>query len=604
MPPAAGGLPQEPSDDSDDAGRASADDGAAHQPDDRASAHGPVAPRDRRPRPTSAGDARGAAVPAARRSPEDYPGDYPGLTGRHERTHPTRGPGDRAPVDRAPVDRAPGDRPVPAPGPLVLATLFPSSAAAVAPFRRGVAGRTVDLPAKPRLTEAGRHVRAGETACAAPATSAPAGVGTPGGTETTPKTTPSLPAPVGGAHDPGSGTSDRRQFHRIAGAVIGALLIEGQILEVSGMLAASPVQLALDRAEHVLTQALSAHEVIPPAHILAQTARLHRGLERLARRRMADSQWRRLRLLAGRVAVLRADAAFKQGNVTAARVLTTQGYDAGIAAGDGPLCGSAREVGAVAEFYDGRPAEALRLARDGQRHVSDGPVRARLVCQEARALAALGDVSGAAKALDHAYDLADQIPPDRWGRPGPSFDEFNPVEVAYNATTALCLLGRPRTAEEHAELALPKLDQMDAPGFRSVIRLDLSLALARAGRLELERVCHLASEAIQISWGRTVSSVSSRADELLAATRVHSEVPEVRDLGALVREWQRSAAQQQRPADGQAAAGSTAQLAGTALAVATGITLTKASGPTAKASTTMITGGGTEPGQDHPEASV
>jgi hypothetical protein len=346
------------------------------------------------------------------------------------------------------------------------------------------------------------------------------------------------------AEDPGSGMSDRRQFHRTAGAVLGTLLIEGQLLEVSGVLAAGPVQLTLDRAEQILAQVLSAHEVLPPAHVLAQTARLHRGLERLARRRMADGQWKRLRVLAGRVAVVRADAAFKQGDTAAARVLTGQAYSAGLAAGDGPLCGSAREVGAVAEFYEGQPAEALRLARDGQRHVTDGPVRARLVCQEARALAGLGDLRGAAGALDHAYELADRIPPDRWGRPGPSFDEFNPVEVSYNATTALCLLGRPRSAEEHAELALPKLDAMDAPGFRSVIRLDLSLALARSGRLELDRACALATEAIQISWGRTVASVSSRADQVLAATRPHGEVAEVRELASLVREWQRSASRQ------------------------------------------------------------
>ncbi|WP_007516611.1 hypothetical protein [Pseudofrankia saprophytica] len=382
--------------------------------------------------------------------------------------------------------------------------------------------------------------------------------------ETTPRTTPGAVATPRDEDDADKGASDRRQFHRLAaGAVMGALLLEGQILEVSGMLAASPVQLALERAEHLLGQALGAHEVIPPTHVLAQTARLHRGLERLARRRMADGQWKRLRVLAGRVAVLRADAAFKQGNVTAARVLTTQGYAAGLAAGDGQLCGSAREVGAVAEFYDGRPDEALRLARDGQRHVAGGPVRARLVCQEARALAGLGDVQGAARALDHAYDLADEIPPDRWGRPGPSFDEFNPVEVAYNATTALCLLGRPRAAEEHAELAMPKLDGMDAPGFRSVIRLDLSLALARAGRLELERACSLASEAIQISWGRTVASVSGRADQVLAATRAHSEVPEVRDLAALVREWQRSASEQ-GPRDGLPGVATAAALASVA----------------------------------------
>ncbi|ADP78201.1 hypothetical protein [Pseudofrankia inefficax] len=585
MPPATGGLPQEPSDDSDDAGHTPADDTTAERP---------------------AADGRGIVIPPARRSPDDYPADYPRLTGRHERAHAARGPGDRAPGDRAASGQATGAHPVPIrPASPLLATaaLFTTPPAATRPAGRASVDRVVDLPAKPRPLDTGRPVRAAEAAFAAGGTGALIGVGQPVGKETTAKTTPSPPAASCGADDSGTGTSDRRQFHRIAGAVIGALLIEGQILEVSGMLAASPVQLALDRAEHILTQALGAHEIIPPAHILAQTARLHRGLERLARRRMPDSQWRRLRLLAGRVAVLRADAAFKQGNVTAARVLTAQGYAAGLAAGDGPLCGSAREVGAVTEFYDGRPDEALRLARDGQRHVGSGPVRARLVCQEARALAALGDVQGAAKALDQAYDLADQISPDRWGRPGPSFDEFNPVEVAYNATTALCLLGRPRTAEQHAELALPKLDAMDAPGFRSVIRLDLSLALARAGRLELERVCHLASEAIQISWGRTVSSVSSRADQLLEATRVHGEVPEVRDLAALVREWQRSAAQQS-PAAGLATTQlSTGQLAGAAIVAAGGVTLAKAAGRTTKAATKMITSGDTEPGLTHPEAS-
>ncbi|ONH30727.1 hypothetical protein BL253_12445 [Pseudofrankia asymbiotica] len=417
-------------------------------------------------------------IPVARRSPDDHPGDYPGLTGSR-RSHPA----ESAPRPAPTTDSRPG------------------------------------APAHPSAETTS------ETTSAA--------VATPRGEDD---------SDIG---DSDTGTSDRRQFHRMAvGVAMGALLLEGQILEVPGMLAASPVQLALDRAEHLLGQALGAHEAIPPTHVLAQTARLHRGLERLARRRMADGQWKRLRVVAGRVAVLRADAAFKQGNVAAARTLTAQGYAAGLAAGDGQLCGSAREVGAVAEFYDGRPDEALRLARDGQRHVTGGPVRARLVCQEARALAGLGDVQGAARALDHAYDLADEIPPDRWGRPGPSFDEFNPVEVAYNATTALCLLGRPRAAEEHAELALPKLDGVDAPGFRSVIRLDLSLALARAGRLELERVCSLASEAIQISWGRTVASVSGRADQVLAATRVHSEVPEVRELATLVREWQRSASEQ------------------------------------------------------------
>jgi hypothetical protein len=323
---------------------------------------------------------------------------------------------------------------------------------------------------------------------------------------------------------------------------MGVLLADRKTMEVAEVRSASPVELSLARANAVLSDLLDAHEVTPPKQIVTQTFRLRQGLERIGRRAMQDGHIRDIQLLAGRVAVLGADATFKLGDADGARALTAQGYAAGVAAGDGPLCGSAREVGAVVEFYDGRPDEALRLARDGLYRIGSGPIGARLVCQEARALAALGDVRGAARSLDAAYDIADEISAEQWGRPGPSFETFNPVEVAYNATTALCLLGRPTAAQEHAEFALPKLDEMDAPGFRSVIRLDIALALARSGRLELEQACALASEAVKISWGRVVASVSGRADELLRVTRSNSEVPAVRELAALVREWQRSGA--------------------------------------------------------------
>ncbi len=340
-----------------------------------------------------------------------------------------------------------------------------------------------------------------------------------------------------------AGTSalpDRRQFHLYAGAtVVGVFLTDGQLADVVDGRGATPFQVALAHAEERLAALLRAHEYTVPAQVATQAVRLRSGLGRLARGSLQASDARRLRIIAGRLAVLHADAAFKLGEPDAARALAAQGYADGQWAGDGPLQGSAREIAAVAEFYGGRPAVALQLARDGLRHVSGGPVRARLVCQEARALAALGDVRGAALALDTAYDLADMIPVEQWGSPGPGFDTFHPVEVSYNATTALCLLGRPRAAEEHAQIAMPRLDAMNTPGFRSVIRLDLALALVRQGRLELDRVCALATEAITISWGRTVASASNRADELLAITRTHGDVRAVRELAAFVRDWQR-----------------------------------------------------------------
>ncbi|WP_239331443.1 hypothetical protein [Frankia sp. CiP3] len=334
---------------------------------------------------------------------------------------------------------------------------------------------------------------------------------------------------------------DRRQLHLYAGAtVVGVLLSDGQLADAVDARAAAPPQVALAHAEERLAALLCAHEHTSPAHVAAQAARLRHGLDSLARgASLRASDARRLRIIAGRITVLHADAAFKLGTADAARALAAQGYADGLWAQDGPLQGSAREIAAVIEFYDGCPDRALQLARDGLRHVGGGPVQARLVCQEARALAALGDVRAAAQALDTAYDLADMIPVEQWGSPGPGFDTFHPVEVAYNATTALCLLRRPRAAEEHAQIAIPRLDMMNAPGFRSVIRLDLALALVQQGRLELDRVCALATEAVRISWGRTVASASNRADELLAITRTHGDVRDVRELAAFVREWQR-----------------------------------------------------------------
>ncbi len=365
--------------------------------------------------------------------------------------------------------------------------------------------------------------------------------------------TPTTPAPGDADHL----ASSRRQFHLYAGAtVVGAFLPDRQLADVVDVRGTAALQTRFAHAEERLAALLHAHEYTSPSHVAAQAVRLRRDLDRLAQHSLSTSDARRLRVVAGRAAVLHADAAFKLGESDSARALAAYGYMAGESAGDGPLRGSAREIGAVAEFYSGRPDVALHLARDGLRQVSVGPVRARLVCQEARALAALGDVRAAARALDTAYDLADMIPVEQWGSPGPGFDTFHPVEVAYNATTALCLLGRPGAAEEHAQLAMPQLDTMKAPGFRSVIRLDLALALARQGRLELDRVCALATEAVAISWSRAVASASNRADELLAITRTHGEVRDVRELAAFVREWQRQGVRGRLPADSVGAAGS------------------------------------------------
>jgi hypothetical protein len=315
----------------------------------------------------------------------------------------------------------------------------------------------------------------------------------------------------------------------------------------------------LNWAEKRLARLLGSHEQLPPAHIVADAAHLRRVVDRSLRLPLSREERHRAAVTRGRVTVLQADAAFKLGDPDQARRLAADAYATAAAVGEGPLCGSAREIGAVIEFYAGRPADAVRLAEDGLRHVGDGPVRVRLICQEARARAALGELSAAARSLSAAYELAEGISPEQQGRPGLSFTEFHPVEVAYNATTALCLLDRPLAAAKHAAVAVAVLDTIEAPGFSSVIRMDLALAKARVGRLELEEACALATEAVAISWNRAIASVSARANQLLAATRGHREVRSVGELASLVREWQRGAPTQRPASDGRRTDGWTGQ---------------------------------------------
>jgi hypothetical protein len=305
-------------------------------------------------------------------------------------------------------------------------------------------------------------------------------------------------------------------------------------------------------AEDTLSGLLGGHEQLPPAFVASGAVRVRRAVERTLRGGLARDDTHRAALARGRSAVLQADAVFKLGDPDRARRLAAGAYAVAATAGEGPLLGSAREIGAVIEFYAGQPGAAARLAEDGLRHVSDGPIRARLLGQQARAYAALGDLGGAVRALDEAYGLVETISPELWGRPGLSFTGVHPVEIPYNATTALCLLARPRAAAEHAAAAMPALDELGVPGFRSVIRLDLALAKARSGRLELDEACALAADAIVISWDRVVTSVSSRANQLLEVTRGQRQVRAVGELASLVREWQRRAPAQRA---GSASAG-------------------------------------------------
>lgn len=282
-------------------------------------------------------------------------------------------------------------------------------------------------------------------------------------------------------------------------------------------------------------------ERIAPHAVISQLVDLRDAVIELGRRRLRRDDRRRAYALAGRLAVIQADATFKLGDLDDARTLTSIGAWYGDLARDGVTVAGACVVRSVVEFFSDDADTAMFYAQDGQRHVPEGPMHARLLGHEARAWALTGDVRQTARCLDRGYAAADMIDPNDFGLPGLFFDSFHPTEMCYNATSAMCLLDRPAAAEQHAVRAMAELEALGLPGFQSMIRLDLALALTRQGRLELDRACALVTEAIQISQQRRTSAVSRRADDFLALARQHASVREVREVALRIREWQRAA---------------------------------------------------------------
>jgi hypothetical protein len=220
----------------------------------------------------------------------------------------------------------------------------------------------------------------------------------------------------------------------------------------------------------------AALEVLRRGRELREEAENERG------RTSVPAQEQDLLIIAGQACVLLATAAFDLGSLDGARRLSRSAALYGEAARFDPLRAFAGGTLAYIAYYQNRPSEAARLARQAQTFGGLGDIaRRRLAAIEARAFGYLGDAPSAGRALDASEAEGQGRRDDLHDGVGGEFG-FTLERLAMSSASTCLLLGDGEHAEKAARRAL-QLAQDRPPAARSARVVGGAAADLAAARL-------------------------------------------------------------------------------------------------------------------------
>ncbi|MFE8941122.1 hypothetical protein ACFYNX_27070 [Streptomyces sp. NPDC007872] len=190
-------------------------------------------------------------------------------------------------------------------------------------------------------------------------------------------------------------------------------------------------------------------------------------------------------------------------------------------------------------YYQKRYAEADDAASAGIALDPDNPQAIRLLVNgRSRALARLGDRSGAEAAIGQALDLSDQQRSLPDGLTSCiSFAPYSMPRTLANAITTRLSLGDTAEVVAHAAEIEDLVEHSPSDWSRALVGLDVASALLKQDSPEVEHAMALGSKALRAGSGRPIKSVWERAKELyVGAERWHDE-PAVGDYADELRSW-------------------------------------------------------------------
>ncbi|MFF8283503.1 hypothetical protein ACF1DY_31890 [Streptomyces albus] len=256
---------------------------------------------------------------------------------------------------------------------------------------------------------------------------------------------------------------------------------------------------------------------------------LRRAQVNLERTRSPEQQTR-LYYAAGQATALLSAVSFDLGALDPAVSFSRSCAQYGKTIGNGPLQAYAHGMLAYLAFWDGRPSEAVRLAKTAQQHGGLGDTaRRRLYAIEARAHGHLRNDVQAQRAIRDALEqhsgTRDELHDDIGGEFG-----FDPARTAMSNATTRLLLKDGEGAEASASEALTFLSALPSDERPVVVSGPASIDLARARLMRSE--VEGAQEALRPVFEVPPDWRGAGLLERLTAARIELTRPELRTASA------------------------------------------------------------------------
>ncbi|UGT64419.1 hypothetical protein LTT61_14510 [Nocardia asteroides] len=275
----------------------------------------------------------------------------------------------------------------------------------------------------------------------------------------------------------------------------------------------------LDVVESALADILDRYELEGPARLAPAAQSLRREVESMIEGCRQPAQLQRLYRLAGQLSGVLAYMAVNRGRFRIADVYCTEALGVAEFIGDRELQAWTKGTQSFCAYYRGDQNAAVAAAEAGLRIAGSGAQSIRLYANGlARALGKLGDAVGVARAVDNALTIATATSASPRLTPALSFAPYGQARLMANAATAHLSAGEYRHTLEYGQLIEEQVNASDSAWSRSLVRLDVGLALVEGPERDAEQAVALGVEALDVSSDRPIRSVWQRAHELGAAT--------------------------------------------------------------------------------------
>ncbi|MFE9687650.1 hypothetical protein [Streptomyces sp. NPDC006285] len=283
-------------------------------------------------------------------------------------------------------------------------------------------------------------------------------------------------------------------------------------------------EMTLDQLHDDLVQLARRYGYTAPAEVYQGATSLLRTAQALLERTRSPEQHTRLYYAAGQASALLAAVSFDLGALTPAVSFARSSAQYGKTIGNGPLQSYAYGMMAFMAFWDGRPSEAVRLAKNAQQFGGLGDTaRRRLYAIEARAHGHLRNDDQAQRAIRDAWEQnsgqRDELHDDIGGEFG-----FDDARTAMSNATTCLLLRDAQSAEDAATKALTLLSSLAASEQPIVVSGPAAIDLARARLMRSE--VEGAQEALVPVFRVPPNWRSSGMMERLTAARIELTRPE------------------------------------------------------------------------------